>query len=407
MRRLYRPLLAVIGTMLVSSAAMGQQSVPWQTSLDEARTLAARTNRLVLVHFWAEYCDACHRMDRGVLNQPNVAAEMQASYVPVRINAQHAPAIVRQFGVAHLPADVVITPQGQLVRKLEGMLQAPQYVAWLRNVAVAARNATPAPTQTAAVPTAVPTRPMPNHSWPPPTPPPTPTPPTAWQAHDARYQQQNPSPPIASEYGAGQVGGGGVPPFGAANPSHTAISQAQQPPTQGTAPPWATGVPPTHGMPPTSNSVAGVPPAQPPMGQAPPGRKPASPRSGGPPLGLDGCCPVQLWDDMVNKQNRWALGNRQWGTVYGGRTYLFVGPEQQRRFFNDPDLYAPVLSGNDVVMAVDQNRTVPGMRQHGVFLGNRVYLFASEANLEAFSRNPQRYVNGVLQATRPQPGKRW
>jgi hypothetical protein len=43
---------------------------------------------------------------------------------------------------------------------------------------------------------------------------------------------------------------------------------------------------------------------------------------------------------------------------------------------------------------------VPGRREHGVFFGRRVFLFADEASLEKFSRNPNHYANQVLQAMR-------
>ncbi len=118
------------------------------------------------------------------------------------------------------------------------------------------------------------------------------------------------------------------------------------------------------------------------------------------PLGLDGCCPVQLWDDMIAGRNRWVLGSRQWQAVHDGRLYLFAGAAQQQRFFKEPDVFAPVLAGNDVVMHVDRQRMVPGQRQHGVFFMRRTYLFANEANLATFSRDPQRYVNGVLPTRR-------
>jgi YHS domain-containing protein len=112
-------------------------------------------------------------------------------------------------------------------------------------------------------------------------------------------------------------------------------------------------------------------------------------------FGLDGCCPVSL----VEKQ-QWIPGDRRWGVNHRGRTYLFVGPEEQSRFFKDPDRYAPAVSGNDIVLATEQAQTVSGMREHGVFFGNRVYLFSSEATLEKFAKNPNLYANQALEALR-------
>jgi len=120
--------------------------------------------------------------------------------------------------------------------------------------------------------------------------------------------------------------------------------------------------------------------------------------TGNPRLGLDGCCPVTLVE-----QQKWIAGDRRWGANHRGRTYLFVGPEEQQRFLADPDRYAPVLSGYDVV-AAEAGRLVPGLREHGVFFDGHVYLFADEDSLLQFSARPEHFADRAWQAmgkTRP------
>jgi len=111
---------------------------------------------------------------------------------------------------------------------------------------------------------------------------------------------------------------------------------------------------------------------------------------------LDGFCPVQLLE-----KDRWQPGQRAWGAIHRGRTYLFAGPDEQRRFLADPDRYAPVSSGNDVVLLLDQGRMVSGDRNHGLRFDGHVYLFADEATLARFQNNPQFYADRVLQTQRP------
>ena len=108
---------------------------------------------------------------------------------------------------------------------------------------------------------------------------------------------------------------------------------------------------------------------------------------------MDGYCPVTL----AEKQ-QWVVGDRRWGAIHRGRTYLFTGSEEQRRFFADPDRYAPVLSGNDIVQAVEKGQTVPGMREHGVSYNGHIFLFADEPALQKFSINPAYYANKELEA---------
>jgi YHS domain-containing protein len=128
----------------------------------------------------------------------------------------------------------------------------------------------------------------------------------------------------------------------------------------------------------------------------------AKPFGGNPPLGLDGYCPVTLWE-----KQEWALGNRQWGAVHLGRTYLFRGEEEQRRFFADPDRYAPVASGYDVVLAVEQGQLVPGARNWGCYYGDRVYLFSSVDSMKKFEANPAMYAERAAEVLRmnTRPGR--
>jgi protein disulfide-isomerase len=119
------------------------------------------------------------------------------------------------------------------------------------------------------------------------------------------------------------------------------------------------------------------------------------PPSGIPPLALDGCCPVTL----VEKQ-QWVRGDKRWGALHQGRTYLFTGPEEQRRFLANFDRYAPVISGNDIVLAAEEQKAVPGFREHGVFYANHIFLFSSEATLQKFSSNPDYFANQALGALR-------
>jgi len=316
-------LLAAALVLVIPSAAAAQQSLRWQPTLEAAKTLAAQTNRLVLIHFWAEWCGSCRRMEQEVFSLPEVAAAVHAHYVPVKVNSDHFPATRQQYGVTTLPADVIITPQGQLVDRLQGLPGATLYIARLNQVAAATQLR--------------PADPYGGH----------------WQT---------PAPPVTRQFAG--------------------------PPTAGSSP----SNPLPSGQLPSSQSPSGQPSWDPPPSSRPP--------QGNPPLGLDGYCPVQLYDDMMSGKLRWVLGNRLWGAVHRGRTYLFAGPQQQQRFLAEPDRYAPVFSGNDVVAAIEQGQTLPGYREHGVFFGNQIYLFANEANLERFRRNPDHYANAVLQAMR-------
>ncbi|MCC7476629.1 MAG: thioredoxin family protein [Pirellulales bacterium] len=114
---------------------------------------------------------------------------------------------------------------------------------------------------------------------------------------------------------------------------------------------------------------------------------------GAPALAFDGYCAVSMRNTW-----KWIPGNPQYGIVHLGRTYWFAGPEEQKQFWTDPARYAPALSGNDPVMAIDHRQNVPGKREHSLDYDGLFYMFASEATLQQFTANPSRYAASVRQA---------
>ncbi len=106
------------------------------------------------------------------------------------------------------------------------------------------------------------------------------------------------------------------------------------------------------------------------------------------PVGLDGFCPVKLIEN-----SEWVKGDERWGIVHRGRTYLFASADAKGRFWDDPDRYAPILSGNDPVEFAEGGGLVAGSRRHGVFFRNQVYLFTDEDSLQRFWSSPQHFAD--------------
>ena len=47
--------------------------MPWQPNLETAQQIAARSNRLVLIHFWAPWCQPCMRLEKEVFSRSETA----------------------------------------------------------------------------------------------------------------------------------------------------------------------------------------------------------------------------------------------------------------------------------------------------------------------------------------------
>lgn len=480
MNRKTLALTAAIFSSLCGSLIASQEGIRWEElSIQAAQRQAAQTRRLVLVHFWSPNCGPCQKMERLVFSRPDVAVAVETYYVPVKINADQFPYTARQYGITALPTDLVLSPNGQVIRRFQGAVPADQYIAQLHQLArevqlVASSNVSspapagsaqgmqpPPPTQAEMNPSF--TRNYEGSYWEslqtsrsPQNPPawagppvdsstlssgyaaqvgPTPTPPDRAPSRATPAQSDIPgpgvdplrsaplaersmSPPLLS--GRSSSPGGPVPSGSPPNPSprntpprgDMASRGGSFPNGPGGSPSASLDNPPLAGgssprtppfSPPNVPPGGGTPLSEPrgttsgsggagPYGAVSPSDEnvPDSWPPGLPPLALEGYCPVELVE-----KHRWVLGTHPWGVIHRGRTYMCAGPEEQKKFLANPDRYAPVLSGYDLVLSVERGLNVPGRREHGVFYRGRVYLFADETTLEAFRKNPRRYLEAL------------
>lgn len=165
---------------------------------------------------------------------------------------------------------------------------------------------------------------------------------------------------------------------------------------------------------PPAPAVAAAPQQQP---QSPP-TAPAEPTfanhqmvpvSQAPQIALDGFCPVTLIEKMaINPADRgaWKKGDKRFGAIHNGRTYLFATAEQQQKFLANPDAYAPALSGCDPVLYAERGQLIDGKRAYGIVTPDKhIYLFADEASRNRFEQSPAGYAAAVQQAmSRPAGG---
>ena len=108
---------------------------------------------------------------------------------------------------------------------------------------------------------------------------------------------------------------------------------------------------------------------------------------------MDGFCPVTVADDR-----NWVPGDRAWGVVHLGQTFLFASQAAQAKFLADPFRYAPVLTGLDVVHFFDKQLASVGKRELSCTYNDRTYLFHDQESLDHFYTNCDRYDQLVNQA---------
>jgi YHS domain-containing protein len=103
----------------------------WRTDFEQAEAESKRSGRPLLVHFHAAWCQPCRLMERDVLRSAELAAELGSRYVGVKVDFDRHPALAKRFGVRSLPADVIVSPAGEVIAMYLGRQSKDLYLARL------------------------------------------------------------------------------------------------------------------------------------------------------------------------------------------------------------------------------------------------------------------------------------
>ena len=402
------------------------QSVQWESDLNFASARAEREQRPLFLHFIGNDSPAARQMEHEVFTNPNIAAQLNANFVMVKINASENPALAQRFSITSIPTDLIIRPNGQVIHNRVGVIPADrfaEYLAFLQKTIQSDRGTTPAPAGTpAANPPQQHTLPnqhltqqnvsqhLPNQN-----------------AQNLHSMSVNPATPpqmaqqremVSSPAPHTQPTGNFADPFAqqaSIQQSYLPQSNLQQPSMQHpqTMQAHSASAEPTQSF--SHSHPANNPPPRSIESTARPAiahnqaitadvatNVPAPPKATVEvPLGLEGFCPVTL-----STEERWITGNPAYCTMYQGHLFRFASLEALTIFARSPANYIPVAMGEDIVLKVERNQRVNGDRKFGACFQGRIFLFASQETLNAFAERPDYYMEIGLRyetARREQP----
>lgn len=111
----------------------------WMTDFAAAEAQAKALNRPLVVHFYAPWCGPCKQMERQVLNTPQFLKTLDEGFVAVKVNSadEKTSRFVARFKVTSLPTDLVISPEGKILMRLDKGFSAadkPIYLAHIANI---------------------------------------------------------------------------------------------------------------------------------------------------------------------------------------------------------------------------------------------------------------------------------
>ena len=89
--------------------------VDWRLWGPDAFAEADETDRPILLSLTATWCGACHEMDARTYAEPRVAANINDSFVPIRVDVDRHPRVRERYNMGGFPTTAFLTPTGTLL----------------------------------------------------------------------------------------------------------------------------------------------------------------------------------------------------------------------------------------------------------------------------------------------------
>ena len=111
----------------------GKDLIPWRTDLDSARQEAIAAKKPLFIEISANWCPDCQEMRSQTWTKANVAQAMNA-FIPVQIDYDAHPDLVKQFDAKAIPAIYIVDPESEkIVKQSRGEALSPdELLAWVK-----------------------------------------------------------------------------------------------------------------------------------------------------------------------------------------------------------------------------------------------------------------------------------
>ena len=98
-----------------AAAAAESTRVEWRAWGADAFAEADATETPILLSLSATWCGACHEMDARTYSEPRIAANINDSFVPIRVDVDRNPRVRERYNMGGFPTTAFLTPAGELL----------------------------------------------------------------------------------------------------------------------------------------------------------------------------------------------------------------------------------------------------------------------------------------------------
>jgi thioredoxin-related protein len=101
-------------------------------SVDEAWQEVKQSHRPLLLFASMSDCFYCEKMERETYSHPELSRSIRSLFVTAKMKKEADPELMKKLGVRAYPTTLVISPEGDLIARIEGFADPKKFVTAVR-----------------------------------------------------------------------------------------------------------------------------------------------------------------------------------------------------------------------------------------------------------------------------------
>ncbi len=126
------------------ATSVGRAEVHFKTvSFDDAKKLAAKEHKLIMVDFYTSWCGWCKVLDRKTYTDENVGKIADAKFISIKLDAEHGEGVglAHTYGITGYPTIIFFSADGKEVDRVVGYEDADRFARSLETAAAGGAKA--------------------------------------------------------------------------------------------------------------------------------------------------------------------------------------------------------------------------------------------------------------------------
>ncbi len=114
-------------------AQAASDSIRWYT-YDEGVALGTKENKKVYLHFWAEWCTFCIKMEKETFSNASVIAYLNKHFISIKVNTDKEKELAGRFGIRGVPDNWFIDENSEEISNRSGHIPVKIFLPILKYI---------------------------------------------------------------------------------------------------------------------------------------------------------------------------------------------------------------------------------------------------------------------------------